>query len=99
MDFLIIIGAIIIIMITLVLGSFLGDAGILFVGALAFGMLFSVYMKVHKLIDDNELIKEKLGIINTKELEEIQNLNMKNEDIERELEEYNENKDKDKDKV
>jgi hypothetical protein len=87
-DFLAIIGAVIIIVITLVLGSFLGDAGLLIVGAIAFGMLFSVYMKVRILIEDNELIKEKLGILNTKELEEVQNLNMNNEDIERELEEY-----------
>ena len=88
----VIIGTLLVIAITWILLALLGEMGLILVGALAFGFLFSVYMKVDKLNNDIQLVKEKLGVMDTgnvdsEKLEELQNMNLKNEDIEKELEE------------
>ena len=88
----VVIGTLLVIAIAWILLALVGEMGLIFVGPLAFGFLFSVYMKVDKLNNDIQLVKEKLGVMDTgnvdsEKLEELQNMNMKNEDIEKELEE------------
>lgn len=59
-------------------------------------MMFMVNSKIEEIMKDIRLIKEKLGVIDHKEQEEIRNNNMKNEDIEKELEGYEEFNDDEK---
>lgn len=86
-----IMGTIIALFLTWNLAFFLGDTWAIYVTcAIAFGMLFSVYMKVSELKEDMNEIKEKLGIHESTKPEEP----ISDEDIEKELEAYHENDEK-----
>ena len=69
-------GALLGIVAVFILTSMMGEFGLIVVGALAFGMLFSAYLKIKVLTEDIQAIKEKLGIRDEKPndiLQEMQN--------------------------
>jgi len=79
----IIIGAILVIALSLLLSLMFGQFGIILIAALTVGLIFSIYIKIHKLMEDSQLIKDKLGMTQN---DENANYQMSDEAIEKELE-------------
>ncbi|QWU13971.1 hypothetical protein SAMN04487895_101235 [Paenibacillus sophorae] len=74
-------GTLIAIVATIALSILLGPYGVIVIIAMIFGIVLSSYQRMNQIHEDIQLIKEKLGIKDQNEFD------MKNEDIEKELEE------------